>query len=687
MNSMNKIVGILLLATLLLNCGGSEKQVSQYQDPKVEELIADATDLDYLIGSEQILRNSSDRDKLQLQSALNAIKVNLAILDESPDNSAALQRLNTAIEDYETLIITERDKERIRPVFDEAVRLLAKFAKIQKTELPNIRWSVFSYRFSDGLGDFTNVIDNNNWKVRYVQQERYLANFGSGKIITAAMVSPIYDFSDVKNVAYSMRHNIGVEDDPKDQATRSQIMNNTFKIMVSTTYKKGDKFDISKFKRLPMGVLPTGLNFDTVDTGIIPLNDYSGKKNVTFAIVYDQQYKLERFSYISWSIERFNIYGLSGKKLPYVSAYIPPLPSSLEYNFGTDGFSKLQQITVDGTPDEFVEGDHNGTKFIKMQNQNARGTKLMFSAPIDISALKKPAIQFEHTINFYEGEAKANKDVRMVVAEYKEGVNPLELDWKTLDFKKGPTGDSWDVFKTEDLLLPSELIGKVIRLGWSHTSRNGSTPVWQMISTNIKDLLGNAPSVNFLEEDIVLDGQAGDDADADVPAEAITYTYDFGTEGLSELNQVTLAGGPADFVEGEHAGNAFVKMQARDVVGTKLLYSNVIDLKDNAEPSVQLVHTINFYKGEAKEQDDIKALIAIEQPGVAAQDLTWEVLNFQEGPDGSSWDILSSEDYILPKAYKGKKIRLAWSHTSRETSTPVWQLISVNIKDQSKIGE
>ncbi len=685
MNNITKIVGILLLATLLLNCGGSDKQVSGYKDPKVEELIADATDLDYLIGSQQILRNSSDRDKQQLQSALNAIKVNLAILDEKPGDSAALQRLNTAIEEYETLIITERDQERIRPIFDEAVRLLAKFAKVQKTDLPNIRWSVFSYRFSDGLGDFTNVIDNNNWKVRYVQQERYLANFGSGKVITAAMVSPIYDFSDVKNVAYSMRHNIGVEDDPQDQATRSQIMNETFKIMVSTTYKKGDKFDIKKFRRLPMGVLPTGLNFDTVDTGVIPLNDYSGKKNVTFAIVYDQKYKLERFSYISWSIERFNIYGLSDKKLPYVSAYIPPLPSSLEYNFGTDGFSKLQQITVDGSPDEFVLGDHNGTKFIKMQNQNARGTKLMFSAPIDISALKKPAVQFEHTINFYEGDAKANNDVRMVVAEYQAGVNPTDLDWKTLDFKKGPTGDSWDVFKTEDLNLPTELVGKVIRLGWSHTSRDGSTPVWQMISTNIKDLAGNAPSVSFLEEDIVLDGQAGNDAD--VPAEAITYTYDFGAEGLSGLSQVTLAGAPAEFVEGEHAGNAFVKMQARDVVGTQLLYSKAIDLQGNAEPSVQLVHTINFYKGEAKEQNDLKVLIAIDQDGVAPQDLTWEVIDFQQGPDGSSWDILSSEDYILPDTYKAKKVRLAWSHTSRETSTPVWQLISVNIKDQSKIGE
>jgi len=683
MKYMTKFLGqIILTVTLVVSCGGNQKQVSVYKDPQIEHLIDDATAMDYLIGSQQILRKASERDKKLFKSLLNALKVNLAYLDEKPQDAQALQRLNSAIQQFQNIILTQRDLERIRPLFNQALKLLARFAKVQNIEIKNIRWSLYSYRFSLGLGNFTNVINGNNWKVRYVQQQRYLAAFGSGKVTTAVMLSPIYDFTNVKNVAYSMRHGIGLEDNPsKDQATRSQIMNNTFKVMISDTYKKGDAFDIKNFKRLPMGKLPTGLNFNTVDTGIISLSEYAGKKNVTMAIVYDQKFKLDKFSYISWSIERFNIYGLSDGALPFESAFVAPIEPSLNYDFGKDGFTKLQQITVEGKPGRFEGSDHAGTKFIKMQDGKARGTKLLFSAPVDLGTFKRPSVQLEHTINFYSPDAQKHKDLRMVVAEYKEGVNPVDLDWKTLDFKLGPDGSSWNIFKTEDLELPSELIGKVVRFGWSHTAREGSTPVWQIISMNIKDQSESRTKVQFLEDDFTTD------TGTDIPVDAFTWIYDFGEKGLSEMTQVTLAGAPADFIESDHNSVKFIKMQARDVVGTKLLYSNPIELKGTKEASVQLTHTINFYQGEAKDQNDLKFMVAVDQNGVDPKDLTWEMITFAKGPTGSDWDVYTSEDFALPKDYQGKTIRVAWSHTARDGSPPVWQIISVNIKDLSKIGE
>lgn len=688
---MNRIIKLLpqlifaiTFSTLVISCGGNQKQVSEYKDAQVEHLIDDATAMDYLIGSEQILRNSSERDKQLLKSVLNAIKVNIAYLDEKPNNVGALQRLKSAVKQYGTIILTQRDQERIRPLFNQALKLLAKFAQIQNTDIKDIRWSLYSYRFSLGLGDFTNVINGNNWKVRYVQQQRYLAAFGSGKVATAVMLSPIYDFSKVTNLAYSMRHGIGLEDNPtRDQATRSEIMNNTFKVMISTTYKKGDTFNIKMFKRVSMGKLPTGLNFNTVDTGIIDISKYSGKKSVTLAIVYDQKFKLDKFSYISWSIGRFNIYGLSEERLPFESAFIPPVEASLSYDFGKDGFTKLQQITIEGKPATFEESDHNGTKFIKMQNAKARGTKLLFSAPVDLTKLKRPSVQLEHTINFYNPQAQAKHDLRMVVAQYRQGVAPADLDWKTLNFKLGPDGSSWNIFKTEDLELPSELRGKVLRFGWSHTARDGSTPVWQLISMNIKDLAETGASAQFLEDDF------STDTGVDIPPEAITWSYNFGEKGLSEMTQITIAGSPGDFQESDHNGIKFIKMQARDVEGTKLLYSKSIDLKaeGNKQASVQLIHSINFYQGDAKKQNDLKFMVAIDNSGVNPKDLAWEVVSFQKGPTGSGWDVYSSEDFILPKAYQGKKIRLAWSHTARKGSTPIWQILSINIKDLSKLGE
>ena len=683
MKTFNQIICFVLLSTMLANCGGSEKQVSEYNDPQVESLIESATDMDYLIASEQILRNASQRDLENLKSSLHNIRVNLAILDETPQNSEALSRLSTAILAYESLIITERDQERIRPVFDAAAKLLAKYARTQKTDLNNIRWSVFSYRFSDGLGDFTNMVPNAEWKVRFVQQERYLATYGNGKPTMAVMLSPIYDLTRVKNLAYSMRHNIGVEDDLGSETTRSEVMNNTFKVMVSTTYKKGDAFDISEFKRLPMGPTPSGLNFDTIDTGIINLKAYEGKSKVTFAIIFDHKTTLERYSWLSWSIERFNLFGLTDTDLPYVSAFVPPAPTSWEYNLGEQGFKDgLQQVTVEGTPEDYEVSEHNNVKFMKMQNQNARGTKLLFTTPLDIKDLLEPAVQLKQTINFYEGEAKTKKDVRMVIAEYKKGVAPQDLEWQTLDFKTAPAGDGWDIVNSEELPIPEELKGKVIRLGWSHTSRDGSTPVWQIISTNIKDLAKTGADVTVLEDDFVATPQA-----PPVDPAAISWSYDLGEQGLAGLTQVTTEGAPGEFTEGEHNEVKFVKMQARDVIGTQLLYTDVIDLTNNTAPSVQLTHTINFYNEEFKATNDVKVMVALEQDGVAPKDLAWESIDFKNGPGGKDWKVYTTEDFILPEAFKAQKIRISWSHTARADSTPVWQILSVNIKDQTKIGE
>jgi len=110
----------------------------------------------------------------------------------------------------------------------------------------------------------------------------------------------------------------------------------------------------------------------------------------------------------------------------------------------------------------------------------------------------------------------------MIVAEYHEGVNPSDLDWKTLNFKLGPDGSSWDILKTENFELPSELRGKILRFGWSHTAREGSTPVWQLISMNIKDLDETGVDAHFLEDDF------STDTGSIIHPEAIHWTYYWG---------------------------------------------------------------------------------------------------------------------------------------------------------------
>ncbi|CAM9808029.1 unnamed protein product [Chrysoparadoxa australica] len=488
---------ILLTLSILVGCGNTEDTtVGQIADPQVQSLVQEADELAFLMDTGRILRSASQRDKDQVRGTLERIKAASVLLDANPQNRSALSSLKTAFSFYDKIIITERDQPRVQGVFDRARNLMVKYAEIQGVKLDDLQWTLFSYRFSEGVTPFGSSDTPIQWSIRFVQQERYAINV-RGENKQAVLLTPTFDLTKVTNPGYSLRHSFQVEEHfrPKPEFDRNKIMNTAFRAYVSTTYKNGDVPNFNNkrhWTRVGLGKLPVGLNFNTVESGVVPLDQFAGKK-ITMAFVYTNNDEIHNHQ-LSWAIERFELHGV-GAGVPYQERPEPFDPAAQDnlgkkvwkHEFVKDTLNNLAQVTLSGAPADFRMDDERGV--VSGGNINTQGEKLLFTQPIDLSEVANPFIRLKHTLNFYEGVYAERKNIALVVAEDVEGKDPKELNWIKLDFEKNnPPGSNWNAYTTEFIPVPREIAGKKIRVGFYHKSEDDSSPAWQIHFAEIKDI-------------------------------------------------------------------------------------------------------------------------------------------------------------------------------------------------------
>jgi hypothetical protein len=247
--------------------------------------------------------------------------------------------------------------------------------------------------------------------------------------------------------------------------------------------------------RVSLGKLPLGLNFNTIDSGINDLNKFAGKK-ATLAMVYQNSSELGNHI-LSWSIERFELYGVTDE-LRYEERPVPFDPAAQDslgttiwrQDFSDIQIGNLEQVTISGSPALFRDDERNGEKWVRAGDLNTQGEQLMYSPVIDLKDAVAPHIRIKQTLNFYKGIYKTEKDVRLQVAEVTDATTEVkDLNWQIVDFPlNSPPGDDWKQYMSEFVPLPANLVGKKIRIGWYHRSRDDSSPAWQIIDTDLRDV-------------------------------------------------------------------------------------------------------------------------------------------------------------------------------------------------------
>lgn len=484
---------------LFNGCSSDNQETEMYEDEQVEQLQFQTSEIEALINSGYFLSYTTERDKEIVLSNLREINSNIAILARDQYNSQALKALESALEDIQDTFFSERDQAKMSTYIASVSQTLAQYAQIQGVTLSYTE-SLFDYRFGSNLNDFVNLEENpDGWGVIFVQNQTYLATVQTnyyGGALTSTLLSPIFDLSNVTNPSLKIRHQLTVPTEL--EVNREDIINNSFKVMVSTDFKTKMNYEDATWERVFIEN-PSGTNYHTTDAQNISLNKWIGAKNLTVAFIFDVTKTAGE--QIKWSIDRFQLRGLSTSELPYQKwEPVPPIQWDDAYNVIFDSeavIDNLTQVTLRGeAPSKFEYGEYRGNSYVQAKtspNNTAVGSVLLYSDVIDLEGRTNTVAQISQTIKDSWGDDDPiNNDMKadhaLVIALDVDGTDPKDLAWEALDFEEYPIGTNYDVYDSENLRLPEAYQGQKVRIGWRYTREEaGNSSTWQIYSTVLRD--------------------------------------------------------------------------------------------------------------------------------------------------------------------------------------------------------
>jgi len=492
---------ILPVAPLLTSCGDKEAVVEapSNQSASVQSLISEANELSYSISSSSLLRSSTDRDKNNMISLVNKVKMAAMKLSLNPGDKVALQILIDSSNEYKTIQVMNSE----RPQFDKFFALVSEVIAETTGNIGGTynlsSATLFSYSFSNGLAPFGSFASSGKWSTG-VSLDVYSARV-QGEGNKSWLVSPVMDLSKVVSPRIQIRHSIQNESRDGSLPSPGKI----FKIKVSRTFEAGDP-NKAKWEDLEIKKFPRGLDFHTIDSEEIDLGAYQNEK-VTVAFVFDTKtIKVPRGRY-GWTIEKFNLLGAGATPQLTVPNLIPVDYNS--YVFKKDFVKKEDQnlngFTFTSTTDAEVafkvktRGDN--TYFAVGESKKVGnnyvpvlpvGEYYLTSKSFKVPTLNNSTsveVSMKHVMNFCRaGKCTPEDVIKLQIAETADSAEDQE--WESFEFNEFPTNDSgWDSVVSGEkgnVKVPQKFSGKDVQVRLLFKQTAGSTHTWQVYNIKLK---------------------------------------------------------------------------------------------------------------------------------------------------------------------------------------------------------
>lgn len=109
---------------------------------------------------------------------------------------------------------------------------------------------------------------------------------------------------------------------------------------------------------------------------------------------------------------------------------------------------------------------------------NQIGASRLLSPAIDLKDKKGVTIEIEQAYKFI-------KDLEVMKIQIKEA--DAEGDWITLNLETVPSGNDWNVIKSERVAVPKELEGKKVQVSFLYNSKADDNPTWQIHSLTLRE--------------------------------------------------------------------------------------------------------------------------------------------------------------------------------------------------------
>lgn len=490
---INTILALLLVVTIS-SCG-DDTSYRGAENVQSSPLVKEVNKIQLLIAQGILLSNSTVRDRQTLDNIFNDVEAGALKLNLDPNHKGALNLLVNSLRNLRQFGFLQEDESEMNDFFKLVSRQIEKFAKIQGRRVDDIGYTMFSYRFSNGLSPFGNFkTDGNGWTTREALDRWFTSvNIYRPRGRTQAwLLSPTFNLENVRNPKFRVRHSYNLRnEDPDHGFSSTRIINNAFKALVSTDYKVGDPTKTATWKRVPLYSRLAGMDFDTGSSNLVDLSEFEGQ-NITIALAVDYDPNLYGSHAIGWTIEQFDFVGLGD-----LGEIIPRAGELYEHSFTNKNYSPYQVVSfVEDGVEWIPDGRNNRTEWMLAKAfRDSVADSWLISPEISLFNANNMMMEIEHTTRNQIWE-----NMELFISTSYDGSDPRTFaNWEKLDPSKPDLAmGSWNNITTKIDLKKYE--NKKIVLAFRFKQDAGVTrpDLWDLIGDDRNGSLWEIKSLKII---------------------------------------------------------------------------------------------------------------------------------------------------------------------------------------------
>ena len=331
-----------------------------------------------------------------------------------------------------------------------------------KPDTPSEGDVIIEAPFTSTLGDFTaiNTIGNYSFAIDgsygYVKVTSYDSDSKKNNAAESWLVSPHFSLKDVEKAHvifdYILRY-----------ANASELKTN-YLLRFSADYAGDPK--TATWVDVPFNPVQVAdwKTWTTADVDVPA--DFIGKENLTVALFYKADAKSA-----TWELKNFKLSEGSAadqaddqgvRSLPYSETFATSMGGFKNYTTSGSGEWTIDYSTAKAT------GYNNSTML------TTAGTYYMVSPEISLEGQTAAHVSYEYILRYNKGDE--NQQV-FITTNFNEAT-PTE-GW-TLLVGKHTEGADWATFEKEDIAIPSEYMGKKIRIAFRYNTNAASGSTWEV---------------------------------------------------------------------------------------------------------------------------------------------------------------------------------------------------------------
>lgn len=664
MKRQNIVTASLLLSLLglplLHGCSGDSEVSAVDTTGPNRELITEADQIQEAVTQGRLLRSSSERDRNGLTSSLRDARSALIRLARNKTDRLGIELGHRALKELERLYIIRGDMGVLNDFYRDLGNVVSESARAAGIVLDDLAWTQFSYAFSDDVAPFATQTTGPEWSTGVSLDKSYIRVKQSGKTNQAWLISPSFDLTNMTNPGFKITHNTSMEKNDRfnDPFNRVLVNQTVFKVMVSTKYQDGDALKLSDWTDISsgLGVMPTGVDFHTVESSVVDLSKYISE-NTVVAFVFNEDTKTVGRQYLSWQINKFELVG-AGELKAITPRAKPLLVTEIDDN-QLAPFVKIPMSAEAPAWEYFQIG--TSPKFAKISANSKEGESWLLSPKYKLAGADSLSLVVKEVVR----NPKFDQMEILISTDY-EGGDPSLSNWEKLE--RPNTSDIPAGAWTDVVSGPFDLakyFGSEVVVALKLTSHSGDNHDWEIASLSF---VGEGDEIAFERYKVTFDIPGDIPGDSSSAAIA-SFNFNYGAEGFTAKE---VSGTPAEFKLTSRDNRQYYNISGFKPrkEGVVRLVSPLSELKVEAGKKVALKVTqnYNFYKSEDQAKKKLLKIFIADEAG------TEEEVLFTQVPSGDNFDIITSEDLVLADSWIGKKAQVIFEYATGDNVFPSWSI-------------